>query len=614
MQPAEVKKKKRLALILAILGASLLLLYLIYALFIEGYFLFRQEEKKFQEAAEYYYFQYPSRLPKKDGEMVSVTLKELNDLERIEKLMIPKENDTCSLDSWVRVFKEGEEYRYYTYLSCGKYQSNVDHEGPVITLKGDDPYYLTINSGYQELGVESIKDDHDQDIDVSKVLIDSSNVNTKKIGSYKVRYTVYDKMHNRSDVTRDVYVVRNIVDEIKSATDESNTYKGENANNYILFSGMLWRIIKVNDDNSIKLILDDNVANMPYRNEGENFENSNLAKWLNNTFYQALKNASQYVKQDSTWCENTTSLGQMKECDSYSNALPVGMLSMNELLASIDSKNTSYLYQMGSYWLLDKKNETNSFIYYNYGNSRISDFANQNLAGVRPVINLKTENLYVMDGDGSGEKPYKLDDYTFGRDNDYLNTRYIGEYVNYSGQFFRISGFDEEGNIKLIGAGTLTNSSTGKELTATYQDEDRIRKFNPLVEGNLGYILNNELGNYVADNLLIEHEFTRPYYEEGKKYDEYNTETFRARFSIPSSYDLFSGVNSNNLFMGINYYLMDVINKENHFFMVNSRNGIAFDVSLEDFKNNAIKAVIYISKNARISSGQGTVTSPYYIK
>ena len=66
--------------------------------------------------------------------------------------------------------------------------------------------------------------------------------------------------------------------------------------------------------------------------------------------------------------------------------------------------------------------------------------------------------------------------------------------------------------------------------------------------------------------------------------------------------------------MGINYYLMDVINKENHFFMVNSRNGIAFDVSLEDFKNNAIKAVIYISKNARISSGQGTVTRPYYIK
>ncbi len=616
MQPVEVKKKKRLALILAILGASLLLLYLVYTLFVEGYFLFRQEEKKFQEAAEYYYFQYPSRLPKKEGEMTSVTLKELNDLERIEKLMIPKENDICSLDSWVRVFKEGEEYRYYTYLSCGKYQSNVDHEGPTITLNGDNPYYVTVGGEYQDPGIEKVFDDVDQELPVEEVLSDTSNVNTKKIGSYTVRYTAYDKMHNRSDVTREVQVIRNIKDEVIAQTDSSNIYKGANASNYLLFSGMLWRIVKVNEDGTLKLILDDNAANLIYRQDGESFEQSNIAHWLNDYFYSLLHNADTYISQQSTWCEspleNLSKINQT--CETYSNGLPVGLLSVKEFLDTYDSNNRTYFSVNTSFWLLDHKNEESGYLFYPSSKERVIMRDNQELGGVRPVINLKTENSFVIDGNGTASDPYKLNDYTYGKDNDKLSDRYIGEYLNYSGQYFRIIGFDEEKNIKVISAGTIKNSTTALELKAGYDKMDEILLFDPTKEGNLGYKLNYEIGNYLNDDLLIEHEFTRSYFDDTKKYNECTTDTFHATFAIPNSYDLFSGVNSNNMLIGTNYYLMDVVNQNGYFLMTNTTNGHTFNVLGEIFPLNSFKIVAFINKDARLAGGKGTFWDPYFIK
>ena len=46
-----------------------------------------------------------------------------------------------------KVGKDGK-YEYYTYLKCGKYESDTDHEGPVITLNGDTEQKVSRGSEY----------------------------------------------------------------------------------------------------------------------------------------------------------------------------------------------------------------------------------------------------------------------------------------------------------------------------------------------------------------------------------------------------------------------------------------------------------------------------------
>lgn len=618
MQPNKLKKLRKIAIILTIIGTTLLILFLIWKLFLEKDLLFKKNEEKFLSAAKQYYMQYPGKLPSKVGDFKKLTLDNLYELEYLDHLMIPGSSEICSQEnSWIKVFKDDENnYNYYVYLECGKYKSEIDAIGPEITLEGDEVIYVPLGSIYTDPGVKNVKDNVDGELSKEEVIFDTSVVDTTKIGEYKVKYIAYDKMKNRGETTRTIYVVRNILDEVKANTDASYTYRGKDANNYIYYSGMLWRIVKANEDGTLKLVLDDNVVNLEYKNSGETFENSNAAKWLNEVFYSALRNTDTYVKQDSIWCQKTTETAASSNpnCETFSKQMPVGMLTNYEYLNSFDLNGTTYFNNQISFWLLDQANELQSYIVYNYNSEKIIPYNNNNLVGIRPVINLKTDSTYVISGTGSGVNPYKLNDYDYGKDGDLISTRYIGEYINYSGQYFRISGFDEEGNAKLISAGTMLNNSTNMPLFATYKGDFSILSYDPTIEGNLGYEINQNMINYMNDSLLIEHQFTKSIYEVGKKYDEYQQETFKSKISIPSSYELFSGVNNNEQFVNVNYWLLDTVNKKNHFLMMNTRNGIAFDVSLDDFSENAVKLVVYMKKDAKIASGKGTILSPYYVK
>ena len=72
-----------------------------------------------------------------------------------------------------KVRQEDGEYKYYTYLKCGAISSIVDHDGPKITLNGDDEITIDKGDKYKELGVKSVVDNSDGKLDVNDVVIDS---------------------------------------------------------------------------------------------------------------------------------------------------------------------------------------------------------------------------------------------------------------------------------------------------------------------------------------------------------------------------------------------------------------------------------------------------------
>ena len=80
----------------------------------------------------------------------------------------------------------------------------VDKEKPVIKLKGDSEISIYLNSSYNELGY-SATDNCDGDI--TKNVSVTNKVDTSKIGSYEVTYSVSDKAGNSNMIKRKVNVI-----------------------------------------------------------------------------------------------------------------------------------------------------------------------------------------------------------------------------------------------------------------------------------------------------------------------------------------------------------------------------------------------------------------------
>lgn len=83
----------------------------------------------------------------------------------------------------------------------------IDSTPPIITLNGEDPQEIEVFFNYTELNANAT-DNYDGDL-TSNISIDSSSVNTSKLGSYNVTYSVNDSFGNPASVNRTVNVIDN---------------------------------------------------------------------------------------------------------------------------------------------------------------------------------------------------------------------------------------------------------------------------------------------------------------------------------------------------------------------------------------------------------------------
>ena len=81
---------------------------------------------------------------------------------------------------------------------------------PVITLLGDNPYSIELDSSYIEWGATAY-DSVDGDLTVF-IVTDASAVDTSTIGTYQVVYTVSDYAGNEAVENRTVHVAKEKVD------------------------------------------------------------------------------------------------------------------------------------------------------------------------------------------------------------------------------------------------------------------------------------------------------------------------------------------------------------------------------------------------------------------
>ena len=284
-------------------------------------------------------------------------------------------------------------------------------------------------------------------------------------------------------------------------SDSSQTFiVGTNPNNYVWYSGKLWRALSINpSDKTVKLVTNETISTMGsyYTTSSSSFNSSYMKAWLTNTetdgFYGSLYNASTYIKTDATWDAGTSTTYGQKATTAVNVTSPVGLLTSYELKKTYQwANNDQYFFTMTpasstSVWVNGNVNTFGEF------GSIQTGLAAQNGCMIRPVIVMKN-TVKVYKGSGTATDPYLLygDTASYNGTTEQLVNRYSGEYVTFSNKTWRIVSTDKTNNtIKLI----MTTSSINRAYSTTASNT-----FSTTATANVGYYLNTTFYNTLTTN------------------------------------------------------------------------------------------------------------------
>lgn len=581
------KNKKKITISLIVVIAVALIWFLIISPLIQ----FKKSEKEVLDAGKRYFEVNKTYLPT-GNRIKTISLKTLYNKDFIkEDIKVPNSSSMCDEnESWVKVQKKNNEYNYNVYLKCGIYSSKVDHKGPTITLKGENE--ITVNKGdkFKDPGIASVSDNTDGKIDPKQVKVDS-NVNVNKNGTYEIKYSIKDSFDNKTEVIRTVKVVQILDKIVKKETDKTNYYKGNDNNNYIKLDGILFKIVGLNEDGSVKVTSSEPLAFVDY---------NSVDTWLNDYFYDKLSdNVKKYIKTDSKWCnEVISSTDNYTKCNKYGKKKAVGLLSVADINNSKDKDGNSNLGTWQYSWLGNSKKS--KLLKSGSNSMKIQEENKNTLTGIRPTVNLKT-NLEISSGSGEASSPYLLK----GRKKslkagEKISEAMTGEYILYSGYTWRVVGKESDGTTKIV----MNESLEMDYQVITTIFDKKNSYYNPTQKTNVGYKIANDVNSYINVNLFDKKSINVNLY---KKYINYSEKTkvkqYKTKMEEVSLFDLYSPSTVSN-----------------HWFRESTSNGLAYmnspltDVSEEKIINGStglIKLTANLNKNVSVKKGNGLITNPY---
>lgn len=272
-----------------------------------------------------------------------------------------------------------------------------------------------------------------------KVIVTNNN------GNYL--YTPYldcGKEYKTTTLVETLIDNKNIVDNGDGLYNMGNyyLYRGENVNNYIEFAGEKWRILKINNDGTIKIIqngittidkdktflYDDRYNQEKNSNVGfNNFNVSRIKDVLNKIYdsnkFNDLEKSYIVSKNLCIGARNNTETNTSGsvECSTVTDSkYPLGLIQVNEYMqASLDSNctdstkkecsNYNFLASTSNdFWTITPYNSkySNTYEVYVIYKSLYYDTASRNKE-LKLVTNLSSHSLYSS-GDGSEEHPYVI--------------------------------------------------------------------------------------------------------------------------------------------------------------------------------------------------------------
>ena len=371
---------------------------------------------------------------------------------------------SVSIDNTELTKVENKDYQYETTLPEGTTSTTLDIEtenkyAKVTVERIDSLAYSDTTSNIKRLSTKKTLDLNSGD-NYFKVTVTSENKET--INEYKIKISVekpiiiFGKKYNVIDAKPTLTTTS------EKSGDESGLYKstdtntgdatyyfrGNVENNYVSFAGFTWRIVRLNEDGTIRIVMQDGINsnasirfNSNYNNYTYMYYTNSQAKTTLESWYQtnigSKTNLASKVVSGNYYCEqakvkpgdsytsgNATMTTYNKytpdfKCSSDGNGkgvvnASVGLLSYDEVVYAGgyygQNNNNYYLYNNMAFW-------TMSPFGFSSPSSRVCrvratggiDYENAASTNyLRPVLNLDA-NTQITVGDGSKENPFVVE-------------------------------------------------------------------------------------------------------------------------------------------------------------------------------------------------------------
>ena len=417
-----------------------------------------------------------------------------------------------------------------------------------------------------------------------------------------VKYYLKENGHKDTDTTTllvdELIKKQSYVDQTKGLVHDKDAgiyrYIGKVEDNYLEYSGILFRIVGIDKDNNIKAISDSNLTLM-YSGLEKGFDKSYVYKWLNKSdekysgvFENNLDSTDKYLT-NTYLCDDAVSDLKNINCEKNNNVDKITLLSLYDY-ASAGGKE-SYLNNGESYYLSTIDDKNNNYFINTTGDVGLNKISSK-IYGVRPVITIKND-VALMHGDGSKTSPYAIVEKTVSK----LSDVYVSKYINYSGNTYRVISTGE--NVKVALSDNIKDGDNYLEKTFGGKNNTYSTSKNTIGEylNNTYYksLKNNDLivkSSYgIGSNTLDNLDYTAVYSK---------TDTFN--IGMLTLGDMFISDTKNVLTMnrGIeSSMIINVINKDGNVFG---------DLIASKYE---VRPTMYLKGDIDIVSGDGSIDSPY---
>ena len=227
-------------------------------------------------------------------------------------------------------------------------------------------------------------------------------------------------------------------------------FRGNVENNYVSFAGFTWRIVRINEDGTIRIIMQDginNKATYAFNSKYSNYtymyySNSNVKTVLENWYQKNIvsqEDLDNKVASGAYYCEQakvsypSSSQAGNTLLTSYLNYNPnykcindsngkgivnskIGLLTYDEILFAggyaAKNNNSYYLYNNTNYFTMSPAGLSSSDSNYRVWHVNSLGYLGNPYAAhsdsVRPLINLKSD-IQISDGDGTINSPFVVE-------------------------------------------------------------------------------------------------------------------------------------------------------------------------------------------------------------
>ena len=296
--------------------------------------------------------------------------------------------------------------------------------------------------------------------------------------AFSVKINVYGKDGDKMPIQTgpvDEVLLDNIPEDNLYDDGVDTFITGEDPNNYIWYSGKLWRAVSINNEaKTTKLVTQWTISSIGYDDNSNAFEGSYIESWLNDKtvdgFLENLREPEKFIVMNAKWdaTVNDKELGSITRPNGTTVVTDaVGLLNAYEYQTSYTGTTYSNGYLNNAllwYTLTPSGDSTTSYVIDD--GTIITKTPPDFGGGVRPSINLKSD-VKIVSGDGTETNPYRLEG-----DNDsnlrgtLLNTRYSGEYVRFGTEennLYRIVSHETSGLTKITSAEPLREEGQFKK-------------------------------------------------------------------------------------------------------------------------------------------------------